>query len=280
MIKEYITVNIKSLKPYKNNPRKNDEAVPAVQESIKQCGYITPIVVDENLEIMAGNTRYKALLGNADEIQVLQVSGLTDEQKRKYRLLDNKVGEVATWDFDKLELELEGLDFDDYDFGFELNLDDNEPQEIEEDEVPEEVETRCKLGDIWQLGQHRLICGDSTDPAVIDRLMDGVKADMVFTDPPYGTGTSGKYGRGQLGVRTIVGDEDLSVFNDFISIMNTDKIVYFLQWRTLVESLETIRNKGLKVNTVGVWDKKNAGLNGAGGISEQWEAVIFAGNIK
>lgn len=119
MIKEYITVNIKSLKPYKNNPRKNDEAVPAVQESIKQCGYITPIVVDENLEIMAGNTRYKALLGNADEIQVLQVSGLTDEQKRKYRLLDNKVGEVATWDFDKLGLELEGLDFDGFDFGFE-----------------------------------------------------------------------------------------------------------------------------------------------------------------
>jgi ParB-like chromosome segregation protein Spo0J len=120
MIKEYITVNIKSLKPYKNNPRKNDEAVPAVQESIKQCGYITPIVVDENLEIMAGNTRYKALLGNTDEIQVLQVSGLTDEQKRKYRLLDNKVGEVATWDFDKLELELEGLDFEGYDFDFDL----------------------------------------------------------------------------------------------------------------------------------------------------------------
>ena len=147
------------------------------------------------------------------------------------------------------------------------------------------IKVTCECGhtaeyDENEIHSHRLICGDSTDPAVIDRLMDGVKADMVFTDPPYGNGTSGKYGRGQLGVRTIAGDEDLSVFNNFISIMNTDKIVYFLQWRTLVESLETIRNKGLKVNTVGVWDKKNAGLNGAGGISEQWEAVIFAGNIK
>jgi DNA modification methylase len=147
------------------------------------------------------------------------------------------------------------------------------------------ITVTCECGhtaeyDESEIHSHRLICGDSTDSAVIDRLMDGVKADMVFTDPPYGNGTSGKYGRGQLGVRTIAGDEDLSVFNNFISIVNTDKIVYFLQWRTLAESLETIRNKGLKINTVGVWDKKNAGLNGAGGISEQWEAVIFAGNIK
>lgn len=80
-------------------------------------------------------------------------------------------------------------------FGFELNLDDDEPQEIEEDEAPEEVETRCKLGDIWQLGNHRLICGDSTDVNVIDRLMDGVKADMVFTDPPYGMNLDTDYSK-------------------------------------------------------------------------------------
>ena len=103
---------------------------------------------------------------------------------------------------------------------------------------------------------------------------------MVFTDPPYGNGESGKYGRGQLGVRTIAGDKDLTAFNKYISIMNCDKIIYFLQWRTICESFETIIKKGLKVNTVAVWDKKNAGLNGAGGISEQWEAVVFAGNIK
>lgn len=110
--------------------------------------------------------------------------------------------------------------------------------------------------------------------------MNGVKADMVFTDPPYGNGESGKYGRGQLGVRTILNDENLDCFNEFIKIMPCTKIIYFLQWRTLAESMQTIIQKGLKINTVGVWNKKNAGLNDAGGISEQWEAIIFAGDIK
>ena len=281
MTKQLKTVKLKDIVPYKNNPRHNDQAVDAVKESIKQCEYIAPIIVDEDMVILAGHTRHKALksLGKK-EAEVMIVTGLTDEQKRKYRLLDNKTNELAEWDIDLLEVELDDLDFEGFDFGFDIEQIEPEPEVEEDDYEPENVETRCKLGDLWQLGGHRLICGDSTDIAVIDRLMDGVKADMVFTDPPYGNGTSGKYGRGQLGVRTIAGDEDLSVFNEFVSIMNTDKIVYFLQWRTLAESFETILNKGLRINTVGVWDKKNAGLNGAGGISEQWEAVIFAGNIK
>ena len=93
------------------------------------------------------------------------------------------------WDIDLLAGELEDLDFGGFDFGFDLDsLDDlfEDEKEIEEDEVPQNVETRCKLGDLWQLGRHRLICGDSTDSAVIDRLMDGVKAKLLLTDPPYG----------------------------------------------------------------------------------------------
>lgn len=147
------------------------------------------------------------------------------------------------------------------------------------------IKITCDCGhtaeyDESEIYSHRLICGDSTDKATVERLMDGKKADMVFTDPPYGNGTSGKYGRGQLGVRTIKGDENLDVFTKAIELLEFERIVYFLQWRTLAESLEAISEKGLKINTVAVWDKKNAGLNGAGGISEQWEAIIFAGNIK
>ena len=106
--------------PYENNPRKNEQAVAAVAESIKQCGYVAPIIVDENNVILAGHTRLKAVmsLGGA-QIPVIVRHGLTDEQKRKYRILDNKTSEFAEWDFDLLETELDGLDFDGFDFGFD-----------------------------------------------------------------------------------------------------------------------------------------------------------------
>lgn len=198
--KEYITLNIEDIIPYKNNPRINDDAVAGVVESIKQCGELDPIEVDENNIILSGHTRLKAYnqLGY-DRVSVLRVTGLTEPQKRKYRLLTNKTGEKAEWDFDKLELELEGLDFDGFDFGFDVDLpslEEDGQKEVVEDDYDEEppAEPKAKLGDIYQLGRHRLICGDSTDPAVIDRLMDGVKADMVFTDSPYGINAVGDNG--------------------------------------------------------------------------------------
>ena len=184
---EYLTTD--ELIPYANNPRNNDDAVSYVANSISAFGFKNPIVIDKDNIVVCGHTRLKAAkkLG-IKEVPCIRADDLTEEQIDAFRLADNKVSEIATWDFEKLEIELESISgIDMSDFGFELNLDVDEPQEIVEDEVPEEVETRCKIGDLWQLGNsHRLICGDSTDPAVIDRLMDGVKADMVFTDPPYG----------------------------------------------------------------------------------------------
>ena len=117
------------IKPYKNNPRKNDVAVDAVCESIRQCGYIAPIIVDEHGEILAGHTRYKALkkLGKT-ECEVILKAGLTEEQKKKYRLLDNKTNELAGWDFELLESEIAELDFEGYDFGFDLK--DNSPLDL------------------------------------------------------------------------------------------------------------------------------------------------------
>mgnify|MGYP005783543477 FL=1 len=112
------------IEPYKNNPRKNDEAVNAVAESIRQCSYITPIIVDENYVIIAGHTRYKALVAlGMDDAECLICDGLTEEQKKKYRFLDNKTGEKAAWDLMKLEVELEGLDLEGFDFfGMAVNL--------------------------------------------------------------------------------------------------------------------------------------------------------------
>ena len=188
MKKEFVTLALSEIIPYENNPRINDEAVGDVVESIKQCENLDPIEIDENNVILAGHTRLKALqeLGYT-ETECIRYSGLTEEQKKKYRLLSNKTGEKAEWDLEKLKIELADLDFGEFDFGFDLP-EDEEDVEIVEVEIPEEVETRCKRGDVWQLGEHRLICGDSTDSAVIDRLMDGVKADISITSPPYNAG--------------------------------------------------------------------------------------------
>ena len=187
--KEFKTVNLNEIIPYENNPRNNDEAVQYVIESINQCENLDPIEIDENNVILSGHTRLNALkkIGYT-ETDVIQYSGLSEEQKKKYRILANKTNEIATWDFEKLEKELADLDFEGFDFGFDgIEINEPEEHEVVEDEVPEDVETRCKLGDVWLMGGgHRLICGDSTDPAVIDRLMDGVKADLLLTDPPYG----------------------------------------------------------------------------------------------
>ena len=144
MTKTYETVKLDKLTPYANNPRNNDSAVPAVKASIEQVGYITPIVVDENYEILAGHTRAKALdkMG-ADEIQVLVVEGLTDEEKRKYRLLDNKTSEFATWDIDLLEVELDELDFDGYDFGFGIEEIDVADLDAEEEKTNVVVTLNC-----------------------------------------------------------------------------------------------------------------------------------------
>lgn len=112
-------VPLEQIKPYESNPRINDEAVDAVAESIRQCGYCAPIVVDENMVILAGHTRHKALNKLSwQECEVCIVAGLTSEQKRKYRILDNKTNELAGWDFGLLEQELAELDFEGFDFGF------------------------------------------------------------------------------------------------------------------------------------------------------------------
>lgn len=118
--KEFITVKLDELHPYENNPRINDNAVSHVKASIEQCENLDPIEIDENGVILSGHTRLLALqeLGYT-ETEVVRISGLDEDQKRKYRILANKTNEIADWDFDKLAEELDGLDFDGFDFGFE-----------------------------------------------------------------------------------------------------------------------------------------------------------------
>ncbi len=231
MTKTYETVLLSKLIPYANNPRKNDDAVPAVEASIEQVGYITPIVVDENYEVLAGHTRLKALNAmGTKEAEVLIVDGLTDEEKRKYRILDNKTGDFAEWDVDLLELELADLDFGDFDFGFDIETE--EPAEVVDDNYePTNVEARCKLGDIWQLGNHRLICGDSTDADVISVLMQNKKADISFTSPPYNVGESAVLDGNthMTDCKYQSGDDNLADYDELL-IGTTDNMLMFSKW--------------------------------------------------
>lgn len=183
---------LSDLRPYGNNPRRNDGAVEAVAESIRQFGFKVPIVADASGEIIAGHTRYKASkkLG-LEKVPVIIADDLTDEQIRAFRLADNKTAELAEWDEDLLKLELDSIDIDMEAFGFEeFDIETGEPIAEEDGYEPEPPDNPVSaLGDVWRLGEHILVVGDSTEPETIERAMDaleeGAEADLLLTDPPY-----------------------------------------------------------------------------------------------
>jgi DNA modification methylase len=275
-------IKISQVKSNPNNPRliKNDKfkkLVKSVQD-FPEMLELRPIVVDENMIVLGGNMRLKACIEAGLKEVWIEVANLTEQQKKEFTIKDN-VG-FGEWEWDMLANEWEQTELEDWGLdGFPF---EDKVLEAEEDnfEVPDEIETDIVLGDLFEIGEHRLLCGDSTDSDQVAKLMNGEKADMVFTDPPYGNGSSGKYGRGQLGVRTILNDETFKVVDDFFNLRVCQSYVFFLQWRTFKEAIQTLENNNLKLKTIAVWDKKNAGLNGAGGMSEQWEAIIVAGDIK
>ena len=197
-------------------------------------------------------------------IGIVRYIGLTDEQKRKYRLLANKTGEKALWDLDKLEDELADLDFGGFDFGFDLDLPDTEEKpEIVEDNPPEEGEPLAKVGDLWLLGNHRLICGDSTNVDTVLRLMDGQKADMLLTDPPYNVDYTG----GTKAALKIMNDHmNDGKFRDFLSaafscadrVMRNGAVFYI--WHADSESFNfraACRDVGWQVRECLIWNKNS-----------------------
>ena len=182
---------IDSIKPYENNAKiHTEEQVAQIIRSIQEFGMNDPIAIwSEDNIIIEGHGRLMACkeLG-MEEVPVIRLDDLTDEQRKAYTLIHNQTTMNTGFDVDILNAELESIDIDMSDFGFEIELDEiEEEKEIIEDEIPEvPEEPKAKLGDIYQLGNHRLMCGDSTKIEDVEKLMNGVKADMVFTDPPYG----------------------------------------------------------------------------------------------
>ena len=194
---EIIYKKVQDLIPYVNNSRTHsEEQVNQICASINEFGFTNPLLIDEKDSIIAGHGRLLASkkLG-MEEVPCIVLEGLTEAQKKAYIIADNKMALNAGWDEELLKIELENLKELDFDLeltGFNVDeLDDilgiEQEQEIVEDEVPDvPEEPKAKLGDIYQLGSHFLMCGDSTKEEDVAKLMNGVKADMVFTDPPYG----------------------------------------------------------------------------------------------
>ena len=207
---------ISKVKTYERNPRKNDHAVDAVVESLTNFGWKQPIVIDKDNVIIVGHTRVKAARKmKLDKVPCIMADDLTEDQVRAYRIADNKVGEIADWDIDLLKFELGEIEMDMTVFG--LDITEHKDTEIIEDNfIPEPpIESKSKLGDIYQLGNHRLMCGDATNPEHMQNLIGSsdTLADLLLTDPPYNVDYTGKT------------DKALTIQNDK---MSDDKFNTFL----------------------------------------------------
>lgn len=193
-----IEVNINEIKEYENNPRHNELAIEPVANSIENFGFKVPIIIDKDYVIVAGHTRILAAkkLG-LEKVPCIIANDLTEEQIKAFRLADNKVGEIAEWDFEKLEEELMAIqDIDMSMFSFDIDIDIiPEEDDFDVEEALEEIEEPVtSYGDIYLLGNHKLICGDSTNPDDVNLLMGDSLADLLLTDPPYNVNVSNSQG--------------------------------------------------------------------------------------
>ena len=223
---EIVYKKVNDLIPYINNSRTHsEEQVNQIVTSINEFGFTNPILIDEKDNIIAGHGRLLASkkLG-MEEVPCIVLKGLTEAQQKAYIIADNKMALNAGWDEELLKIELENLKELDFDLeltGFNVDeLDDilgknEEEVEIVEDEVPEvPEEPKAKYGDIYQLGSHFLMCGDSTKEEDVAKLMNGAKADMVFTDPPYNLETKGGC-KGEIGKALRKQGNDIEFISNF-----------------------------------------------------------------
>ena len=257
-----VTKPLSEIRPYEKNPRKNDEAVQYVANSIKEFGFKVPIVIDKDGIIVAGHTRYKASKKlKLTEVPCIIADDLTEEQIKAYRLADNKVAEKAEWDFDLLSGELDDiLNIDMEQFDFDLSLDEEETEAVEDDfdgELPEEP--KSKLGDIYRLGNHRLMCGDSTSITDIERIINENHIQLYLSDPPYGVDIvkGGSVGGCNLvkvnDYMPIKGDETTDTARDnynIISQLTDNQIIFGGNYFT-----DFLHPKACWV----IWDKENTG---------------------
>lgn len=271
-------IEIENIAPYDNNPRLNKDSVDYVANSIREFGFKQPIVIDKNNVIVAGHTRYKAAqqLG-IEKVPCLVAKDLSEEQIKAYRLADNKVGENSKWDRTLLNIELDSIDLDMGSFGF-FN------KKIEKETFQElKGEVYSEVGDLWLLGDHRLLCGDSLKQENIDIVLNGKKADMLFTDPPYFI----DYNGGKLKRKGILNDKlPPNEQKEFLD--RTNKIIkdnvdgsFYITFNALriYEYYESMKRVGLKWNQQIIWLKNNKKITGKD-YNPIYEPIIYGKNGK
>lgn len=255
--------------PYSKNAKKHPKKqVEQIANSIKEFGMHQPIVVDKEGVIIVGHGRYEALnsLGMEITSDMVRVADLTEEQAKAYRLADNKLNE-SEWDMNLVIEELKDLSEPMVELtGFDTDL-IIEPEEADDvvPEVPEEPQS--KLGDLYELGNHRVLCGDSTKIEDVERLMDGHLADIVVTDPPYNTGMQGKPEDAKARLSHMFNDKIENwpeflhdIFTNYLTYTKGDCAFYvFIDWRK-VGDIRGEMEKHMDVKNVIVWDKKVHGL--------------------
>tara|TARA_R110000824_G_scaffold7972_1_gene36368 strand:- start:659 stop:1861 length:1203 start_codon:yes stop_codon:yes gene_type:complete len=278
---EIQTIPTNQVTPYGRNPRKNDGAVDKVAASIKAFGWRQPIVCDEDMVVIAGHTRLLAAkqLG-IDEVPVHVATGLTPTEVKAYRLADNRVSEDASWETELLGLEIRDLDDANFDLdllGFNnhelanLLIDPNlEPKD--ENQIPElPAIPTTKPGDLWILGQHRLLCGDCTNQVDIDLLLDGASVDLICTDPPYCSGgfQESSKSRGSVGTDAShkqIANDRLStrgytaLLKQSFNAVGAPYIYAFTDWRMWVYLFDVVESSGYGVRSMIVWNKGTPGM--------------------
>jgi len=284
---ELVTKNTSDLIPYVNNSRTHsEEQVNQIISSIKEFGFTNPILIEQDNGIIAGHGRIMAAKKmGLKEVPCVIVKGLTKTQIKALNIADNQIALNAGWDLDKLKLEIQGLNEDSFDLnilGFKQNLIDDFLFEetlglTEDDETPDaKQEAKSKQGDIYILGDHRLMCGDSTSISDIEKLTQKQKADMIFTDPPYNVAFNGRSGKFD-----VIKNDDLeeSQFNEFIDtflsnleLLNINTYYICCNW-----AFYGILQKKLKPKACIVWAKNVFGMGK--GYRHQHEFILFNGFI-
>ena len=260
-------INTDVLIPYVNNSRTHsDKQVTEIASSIKEFGFTNPVLIDKENTIIAGHGRLLASkkLG-LKKVPTILLENLTEAQKKAYIIADNKLALNAGWDEELLSIELKELD----ELGYDTSLTGFSEDELsdildkpiakgltDEDEVPEDVEPIVKKGDIWQLGNHRLMCGDSTSIDAIKKLLDGTRPDMVFTDPPYNINYEGVKDKRDKIKNDKMNDD---AFVDFLrqTLYSCETMYVCCSWQYNHLFKKAMEHIGRKPKAMIVWDKVN-----------------------